>query len=70
MEALREILETLQEAEEETNIAEAAWAADFDDDWLEACFNEKYASEYAVFMAAAERITVVTSGRIDQKTAR
>lgn len=66
---MKELLKALEAAETTTNAADAAWEADPENDRLEMAFDKAYKAECEAFAAVVDKIVIITSGRIDKKTA-
>lgn len=70
MEELKKKLEELTRLEEITDRADDEMMTDPTNEDKERAFDESYKEEFAAFMAVSDLIVKMTSGQIDEKTAR
>lgn len=70
MEELKKKLEELTRLEEIANRADDEMMADPTNEVKEKAFDEAYKAEFAAFMEVSDLIVKMTSGQIDEKTAR
>ena len=70
MKNLKDLMKALKIAEENANMADAAWENDPENKDLEITFDKAYAKEHEALENLVDEIVKVTSGKIDQKTAR
>ncbi len=66
---MKELLNKLKEAEIMADKADAAWEADPENEQLEKAFDEAWKKEFEAFEKLADKIVIVTDGKINKKTA-
>lgn len=65
-----ELLKKLEEAEAATNKLEILMIENVENDFYEEEFDKAYEKEHAVLMECAREIVKITSGKVDEITAR
>lgn len=70
MNELKKLYDLYKIATEAADIADEAWAADAENEELEAAFDEAYNMQYEAMEALIDGIVSFSAGQIDKKTAR